>query len=462
MLRLFKHYVSVSSAMALVFDFVIMVWSAQMAGLVRFYGVESVYAHDTGWSRAILFAAIGHMSFYLLDLYRFEGKSEAVAILRRLGIAFAVYFVGLTSIYYLLPGMALGRGVFGIAFGLSAVLLAIWRLSLNWSLSMPRMHTRVAVLGAGAYAATVDDLLKETESGDILVGFIGEGEDAEPAEVPSSRILGDKKDLLEIVNRERIDKIVVALSDRRGNFPLRAILDCKMRGVQVLDLPAFYERVCGKILIKDLRPSWLIFCDGFRRTELTQVVKRASDIVFSVALLLVALPVMAVAALLIKLDSKGPILFRQERVGENGRIFVLSKFRSMRADAEENTGPVWAVKSDDRVTRIGKFMRKTRIDELPQLFNVLKGEMSFIGPRPERPYFVAKLQEKIPYYSQRHTVKPGLTGWAQVRYAYGASVEDSLEKLQYDLYYIKNMSIFLDAVVLFNTVKVVLFGKGAR
>jgi sugar transferase (PEP-CTERM system associated) len=254
--------------------------------------------------------------------------------------------------------------------------------------------------------------------------------------------------------------VVVAQIERRGQFPAKALLDCRLQGIQVEDWPTFYEKATGKILVTSLRPSWLIFADGFVKTRRTEVVKRFLDMSLAFIGLVLALPVMAAVAIAIKLDSRGAVLFRQPRLGQNGSVFILNKFRSMREDAEKDTGPVWARNSDPRATRIGALLRKTRLDELPQLFNVLVGHMSFIGPRPERPEFVYDLQKAIPYYMERLSVKPGITGWAQVRYPYGASVDDALQKLQYDLYYIKNLSLFLDLLILLNTVQVVLFARG--
>jgi sugar transferase (PEP-CTERM system associated) len=276
------------------------------------------------------------------------------------------------------------------------------------------------------------------------------------------RILGTTGQLSSIADSEKVQTIVVALEERRNSFPTRAILDCRLRGVRVEDWPTFYEKLTGKIVVQNLRPSWLLFSDGFHRNRLARVVKRATDVVLSGLIVLAGWPVFALVALAVKWTSPGPVFFRQERVGEGGRIFTLLKFRTMVRDAEKITGPVWAVEGDPRITPVGHWLRKTRLDELPQILNVFKGEMSFIGPRPERPHFVAQLQDQIPYYSQRHTVKPGITGWAQVRYRYGATIEDSEEKLQYDLYYIKNMSPFLDLVILLSSIQVVLFGKGAR
>jgi len=276
------------------------------------------------------------------------------------------------------------------------------------------------------------------------------------------KVLGVVDDLGRISRATRPDVIVVALTERRRSLPLPAVLECKLQGIDVEDWPDFYEKLTGKILLTDLRPSWLVFSDGFRTSHATLRAKRAMDSLLAGLGLLLTLPLSLVIAVLVKLDSPGLILYRQERLGQGGKRFRLMKFRSMRHDAERETGPVWAGEHDPRVTRAGRLLRRSRLDELPQLFNVLKGEMSLVGPRPERPAFVRELQEKIPFYVHRLVVKPGITGWAQVKYPYGSSVEDALEKLQYDLYYIKNLTIFLDLLILLHTLQVVLFGKGSR
>jgi len=260
----------------------------------------------------------------------------------------------------------------------------------------------------------------------------------------------------------RADLIVVALSERRGIFPLRDVLRCKLNGIEIMDAPSFYERVTGSLMLEQITPSWIIFSSGFRRTSLLTLIKRASDIVLSMIGLLLIMPFVPFIALAIKLDSPGPLLFSQVRVGSREKPFKLYKFRTMGRDAEKASGAVWAEKNDPRVTRVGAFLRNSRIDEIPQLYNVLKGDMSFIGPRPERPEFVENLKKIIPYYSKRHFIKPGVTGWAQVKYPYGASVHDAVEKLRYDLYYIKHFSIVLDLLIFFETIKVVVFGRGAR
>jgi sugar transferase (PEP-CTERM system associated) len=310
-----------------------------------------------------------------------------------------------------------------------------------------------------------DRLISELEKnnpGYKILGYV----DDRPSEAISLnngfRVLGKSQQLQEIVAVNHASTIVVALTERRGTLPMQAIMDCKLRGVRVEDWPGFYEKLTGKIVVQNLRPSWLIFSDGFTRTRFTRLVKRVFDLVLSILFLAVGWPVFLFVAIAIKLDTPGPVLLRQERVGERGRTFTLLKFRTMVENAETLTGPVWATEKDPRITRVGRWLRKIRLDEFPQILNVIKGEMSFIGPRPERPHFVTQLQGKIPYYAQRHTIKPGITGWAQVRYSYGATFEDAEEKLQYDLYYVKNMSLFLDMLILLYSIQVVLFGKGAR
>jgi sugar transferase (PEP-CTERM system associated) len=294
-----------------------------------------------------------------------------------------------------------------------------------------------------------------------VVGFIDDDASRVGERIVNPAIVGTPADIPALIERHQIDRIVVGLADRRGKLPVEQLLRAKLAGVRIEDATTTYERITGKILLDDLRPSWLIFSDGFRVSRMTRWIKRAIDLTLSLVMGLLALPVMALTALAIWLEDGGPVLYRQERVGEGGRPFTLSKFRSMRTDAEKAGKPIWARDGDDRVTRVGRVIRKTRLDELPQLWNVLRGDMSFVGPRPERAYFVAELARQIPFYQQRHAVKPGVTGWAQVKYRYGSSVEDAMEKLRYDLYYIKHLSVFFDLTIVFDTVKVVLFRKGA-
>jgi sugar transferase (PEP-CTERM system associated) len=308
----------------------------------------------------------------------------------------------------------------------------------------------------------VGQSLQENDPSIELVGYFSSSNEKEPA-VSTLRILSPGQTLTDAVNKNRVDKIVVALSERRGgSMPMRELLDCKVKGIQVIDIATHFEQFLGQIHLDAVSAGWLIFGDGFKQGWVRSIVKWLFDMIGASFLLLIASPVMLVTALLIFLEGGGPVLYRQERVGRYGRIFNVIKFRSMRNDAEKDGTPRWASAGDARVTRIGKIIRKMRIDELPQLFCVLKGDMSLVGPRPERPYFVDRLTLEIPYYALRHGIKPGLTGWAQVRYHYGASIKDTQHKLQYDLYYVKNHSWFLDLVILFETVGVVLTGKGAQ
>ncbi|MBP8144663.1 MAG: TIGR03013 family PEP-CTERM/XrtA system glycosyltransferase, partial [Inhella sp.] len=323
--------------------------------------------------------------------------------------------------------------------------------------------TKILILGSGPAALAVAADLRAADPHANIVGFCAGASETERA-VPEERLIDSAgASLADVALHLGVDEIIVALSERRGgNMPLPELLDCKVYGIKVLDIATHYERSLHQISLQHVNPGWLVFGDGFNQGALRTAVKRASDVVVSALLLVLAAPVMLLAALAVKLESRGPVFYRQERVGLNGAPFKVIKFRSMRTDAERDGKPVWATKNDDRVTRVGRFIRRTRIDELPQLWNVLGGEMSMVGPRPERQYFVDQLVEKIPFFAVRHSVKPGVTGWAQVRYDYGSTDEDAAAKLQYDLYYVKNHSLFLDLLILGETVAVVLTGRGAR
>jgi sugar transferase (PEP-CTERM system associated) len=322
------------------------------------------------------------------------------------------------------------------------------------------MTNRVLVLGTGQVGRLIAGLSETSTRPFRIIGFLDDAPGAADMVPEGHLLLGKIQDLDVLVEETRPDIVVVAQIDRRGCFPTKALLECRLRGVRVEDWPTFYEKATGKILVTAVRPSWLIFADGFVKTPRTEIIKRLFDVSLSLVGIILSLPLMALAAVAVKLESSGPVFYRQPRLGQNGCVFILNKFRSMRADAEKESGPVWSTKEDPRITRVGSILRRTRLDELPQLFNVLMGHMSFIGPRPERPEFVAELQKQIPYYMERLAVKPGITGWAQVRYEYGSTIEDAVEKLQYDLYYIKNLSLFLDLLIVLNTVQVVLFARG--
>ena len=308
----------------------------------------------------------------------------------------------------------------------------------------------------------VREILADNHQKFKVVGFIGNDPSLLGKSIVNPKVIGLAGDLESIVEKEKVKKVIVFCSQARGELPANDLVKCKFKGTEVLDLHTFYENFKGKILLDGLRPSWLIFAQGFKKTKLIKLGKRIFDVLFSIIGLILSMPISFFTALIIKLESKGPIFYQQERIGENGEVFNLIKFRSMKIDAEKYTGPVWAEENDPRITRVGRIIRKLHIDEIPQMVNVLKGDMSFVGPRPERPYFVKKLTPQIPYYDQRHSVKPGITGWAAVNYKYGANLCDAVEKLQYDLYYIKNISLFLDIIIIIKTIFIVLSRKGAR
>lgn len=413
---------------------------------------------------AILFSA------HLMEVYEFARNTKKREILINILFGTVTSFSLLSIVYYLDPEVILGRGILAISLFIFVLLQFCWHALYLIGNNHPRFSQRVLILGTGDLAAQMGEIISSSKSNFVLAGYTSCGicvthenkREISPEVVPPDSIVGDSKDLLTTALKVRADLVIVALSERRGHFPLSDVLRCKLNNIQIMDAPSIYELVEGKLMLESITPSWFIFSQGFHRTSLFSFCKRAVDVALSVTGLLLTLPFFPAIALAIKLDSNGPIFFRQLRVGNREKQFMLYKFRSMRQDAELGSGAVWAEKNDPRVTNLGRFLRNSRIDEIPQLINVLKGDMSFVGPRPERPEFVEKLKQIIPYYSKRHFIHPGLTGWAQVRYPYGASVEDAVEKLRYDLYYIKNISPFLDTLIFFETIKVVLFGRGVR
>jgi sugar transferase (PEP-CTERM system associated) len=426
-------------------------------------GASEALVARFGWLKILLVTALTLASFYLFDLYDFRLFRRRAVLLLRLAQALGIGGIALALMFYLWPQMMLGRGVFALSLVLTLTFMAGWRCLAYLLFDHPRLAERVLILGAGPDAVAIArETLQRREAGYGVVGFIGD----DPAQVGQSLInpcvVGTMSDLEEVVNRYRADRIVVAMPDRRGRLPLDLLLKLKVRDCVALEeADAFYERLTGKIGGERLRLGQLVFADASRWARFYKHSRRPTDLALAVVIGLLTLPLALLTALAIKLDSHGPIFYRQERVGLHNAPFRILKFRSMRVDAEAN-GPVWADEADSRVTRVGRWIRKLRIDELPQLINIIRGEMSLIGPRPERPVFIEQLERQIPYYSERHLVKPGLTGWAQVRYPYGASFEDAREKHQYDLYYIKNQSPMLDALILLETARIVLFGRFSR
>src|SRR5215813_6181726 len=448
----------------LIFEGTLVYLCGVMAIYIRF-GAETpdVLGAGHGWLKISLVTVLVLASFYLFDLYDFHRIRLRAVLLLRLSQALGVGCMALALLFYICPQIRLGRSVMLLSMLLMLTFMAAWRSLARWLLGHPRLAHRVLILGVEQDAVTIArEMLTRRESGYDVIGFIGD----DPAQVGQSLInpsvVGVMPDLEAVVSRCRPDRIVIAMPDRRGRLPLDLLLKLKVRdGVALDEADAFYEKLTGKIGGERLRLGQLVFADASRWTRLYKRARRMMDVTMSIIIGLLTGPLMLITALAIKLDSRGPVFYFQERVGLHNTTFRIVKFRSMRVDAEAN-GPVWANQGDSRVTRVGRWIRKLRIDELPQLFNIIRGEMSLIGPRPERPVFIEQLEQRIPYYSERHLVKPGLTGWAQVRYPYGASLEDAREKYQYDLYYIKNQSPMLDALILLETARIVLFGRFSR
>jgi len=402
-------------------------------------------------------------AFYLFDLYDFIVMHDRRELMLRLVQALGLAWIALALSFYAYPRLMLGRGVSLIALPMALALMVGWRVSIHWFLGHPDFGERILIVGSGDLAIEVArQALDRPDAGYRIVGFVGTDSEMLGKSLINPRVIGLTDDLDEIVKREHIDRIVVAIGERRGQLPIDKLLKLSLAGeVSIEEGATFYERVTGRVSLNMIRPSWLIFTGRGRQARLAAITRLAVHRLVAFTGAVLSLPLVALTAILIKIDSRGPVFYKQERVGKNGRTFVLTKFRSMELDAEKS-GPVWANKADERTTRVGRIIRKTRVDEIPQFWNIMRGEMNFVGPRPERPHFVAQLAQEIPYYEQRHLIAPGLTGWAQINYPYAASIEDARQKFQYDLFYIKNHSLFLDAIILFETIKIILFGRGAQ
>jgi len=416
-----------------------------------------------GYLKAGVAAFFCLAAFYLFDLYDFLVMHDRRELVLRLVQALGLAWIALAISFYTFPGLNLGRGISLIALPLALTLMVSWRVSIHWVLGHPDFGERILIVGSGNLAVELArEVLNRPDAGYRIVGFVGTDAELLGKSLINPRVIGMTDQLEEIVKRDGIDRIVVAMGERRGQFPTNRLLQLSLTGqVNIEEGASFYERLTGRVSLNMIRPSWLIFTGRGRQAKLAEISRAVVHWMVAFIGAILSLPLVLITAILIKLESRGPVFYKQERVGKNGRPFTLMKFRSMRVDAEQD-GPVWASKGDSRTTRVGRVIRKARIDEIPQFWNILKGEMSFVGPRPERPHFVAQLAEEITFYQQRHLIAPGLTGWAQIKYPYGSSIEDARQKLQYDLFYIKNQSLFLDAIVLFETVKIILFGRGAQ
>jgi sugar transferase (PEP-CTERM system associated) len=461
MIRLFKHYIPHAVLLLGLFDVALLVIAGELAWEFRAQqiGIDAGLFADRALgliaASIVVLAAMIAVGVYGADALRSMRFATA-----RLLVAVSLGIIALTFIDFLLPERNFWRSTLLYAMGLSIVLLVLNRLLVGGILGASAFRRRVLVLGSGHRAQRLRELNLRPEAGFAIVGYIEMNEGTKTVEeaIPRAAI----HDLNRFVENLGVSEVVLALEERRNALPLKDLLRVKTAGVHVNDFSSFVERETGRVDLDTVNPSWLIFSDGFSSGRaVSSVAKRVFDVIASSIVLAITFPLILLFALLVKLDSKGPAFFRQQRIGLFGEPFELIKLRSMRSDAEAQ-GAKWAEADDPRITRIGKFIRKVRIDELPQAWSVLKGEMSFVGPRPEVPKFVEDLEDKLPYYAERHMVKPGITGWAQINYPYGASIEDSRHKLEYDLYYAKNYTPFLDLLILLQTLRVVLWHEGAR
>jgi len=442
-------------------------------GLLIFLMINAVFISWIGWGqynelpylfllRALVVTLVFQFCFYLFDLYDHSVIPKLADHLLKVLQTFGFVCILLALLYYVFPYLNISDKVFWTGLLAVGLTIFLWRLAYFWALEHRLFTQPIALIGTGSSAAQIlESIEKKQDSGFTVAAFV-KGKSAEVAiESKGAPVFSEIHELRDLCQNRKIEKIVLALDEKRGMLPMHELIEYKFMGVDIIDAVGFYEELTGKIMVENVNPSFLLFSDGFYVGRVQRVGKRTVDLLAALAVFLVTSPFFVLSALIIKLESPGRVFYSQERVGEHGKPFKVLKFRSMREDAEKD-GPVWATADDARVTRFGRFIRKVRIDELPQLINVLKGDMSFVGPRPERPVFVEELAQHIPFYNIRHMVKPGITGWAQIYYPYGASEEDALRKLEYDLYYIKNLSIAMDISTIFQTIKVVLFQKGAR
>ena len=466
MFRISNHYVSKIVFLLLFVEVLVVLGAAYVGAAVRMleYGDAAVAHHiDHFFTSAVAFTAAIIFSMSAMGMYQLDyDEGLRHPFFMKLMPSFVMGFMILALVFYVAPELYLGRGTMVLVFALSGIGIFLARMVFFKTSEARFLQSRIMFLGGGPLAKECSELAtsKSRYHKYDIAGFL-----PGPSEelcVPSASLLKmrDGDSLVKLARQYNVEEIVVSVQNRRGGFPIKELLDCKLQGIKVTDAATFFERETCQIRVDSLQPSWLVFGGGFDQSFVRTFMKRSFDLVCSVLILAMTFPLMLAAAVAVWLEDRGPVFYSQERVGKDGRTFRVHKFRSMRADAEKNGKPQWAAQNDPRITRVGNFMRKTRIDELPQILNVFTGEMSFVGPRPERPYFVEQLIEVVPYYNVRHSVKPGITGWAQVRYGYGSSAEDALQKLQYDLYYVKNNSLFLDILILINTLKVVLFRSG--
>jgi sugar transferase (PEP-CTERM system associated) len=464
MIRVFNQYVSLKSFLLIVVESVVILFSLGLGAKLRFWNdpAEFVLYTDSGsfLIQVLTVLVVLETCCYYNDLYDLSVVRPRGEQFLRLAQALGAGCLLLGLLYCLFPGLLVGRGVLFIALALTTTAITAMRIGLDWAWQLTTREKTVLILGNGEIALTAArELERRVDLNFRIAGFVTP-ECNRGGELLGYPVLGDQSELRAIASDRRISKIIVALEDLRGALPTRDLVRLRVQGIEIEDAHTALAALTGRVWLRTVRPSWFVFSTGFQRSKTTLVLKRIFDLAFGLLGVVLFSPIAMLIALAIRLDSEGPVLYRQERVGVTGQIFCLFKFRSMKLDAESAGGAQWAQPDDARITRVGRVLREYRLDELPQFLNVIRGEMSFVGPRPERPCFVEQLREQIPFYDERHSVRPGITGWAQVQYTYAASIEGAFRKLEYDLFYLKNLSILFDLAIVFRTVRVVLFGSG--
>jgi len=456
LIRLFHVYYPIRTLVLLLGEALI-VWTSFLVAALVVYQEDSYIElyYDHGFYKIFVLTAVVLLCSHWFDLYDTARPARGELYFRLLMVPGLLAFV-MAGISYFRPDFLLGGGSTPLGLLIVALALFGWRLGYGWLVQLPILVERVYVVGSGERAQRlVQGLRQNPEIGVEIASWTGKLEGAVTREAVAAH-------LMEVVKRQKVHRVIVAVPDRRGTTPMKELLELRMQGVKIEEATSWLEKISGKIEVENLYPSWMVFSEGFRRSPVFVLVRRLLSIIISLIGLVFALPLLPFIALAVRLDSEGPVFYTQTRVGKAGRLFKVVKFRTMRQDAESSTGAQWAANNDPRITRVGKFLRMSRLDEIPQLWCVLKGDMAFVGPRPERPEFIEGLSKEIPYYGVRHMVRPGVTGWAQIKYKYGSTIEDAREKLQYDLYYIKHASIGLDLLIMFQTVKIVILGRGAQ
>ena len=465
MLRVFKQYYPIRNIFFVVGEGIFIFISVFIVSRILLGNPPPV---NGGWLmlKILLITAVLQACLYYNDLYDvkvFRNFNElGIRLMQALG--FAAIFLAI--VYILFPDVVIGQWIFSVSIAAIILLIVSWRFCYKLILDRGLFNEKIMLLGSSGLVKQIKQEIRERQDcGYTLVLELAEPNGHRPpgSSERSGQMVGHRfEGLAHVAKTLGVKKVVAGFKEKRHVFPTKELLRCRVEGIDVIEGNSFYEMLTGKLVVEQINPSWLIFSSGFQKSSMRRFLKRSLDLILSFGMLICLCPLLLLVAILIKLDSRGPVIFSQERVGERRKIYRVRKFRSMVADAEKHSGPVWAQDNDARVTRVGRIIRKIRIDEIPQLWNVFKGEMSFMGPRPERDFFVKDLEKQVPYYGERFTVKPGITGWAQINYGYGATIEDAIEKLNYDLFYIKNMSFWMDLMIVLRTTKIVLFGRGAR